>query len=57
MAKNGKNVFWKPGEKDEFHSLNLGNVARDLDLHPDGVQLLTVHHDGKLRISRMAPQA
>lgn len=50
-------LFWKPGEKDEFHSLNLGNVARDLDLHPDGVQLLTVHHDGKLRISRMAPQA
>lgn len=49
--------FWKPGEKDEFHSLNLNNVARDLDLHPDGVQLLTVHHDGKLRLSRMAAQA
>jgi WD40 repeat protein len=53
----GHLYFWKPDQKDEFHSLNLGNVARDLSLHPDGLQLATAHHDKNLRISLMAPKA
>lgn len=53
----GHLFFWKPDQKDEFHTLNLGNAARDLALHPDGLQLATAHHDGNVRISRMAPKA
>lgn len=53
----GHLVFWRPEEKDEFHTLNLGSVARDLDLHPDGLQLVSAHHDGKLRLCRMAPKS
>jgi WD40 repeat protein len=50
----GHLFFWRPEEKEEYHTLNLGSVARDLDLHPDGLRLVTAHHDRKLRISRMA---
>lgn len=50
-------MFWKAGEKDEFHAFNLNNTARDLDLHPDGLLLATVHHDGRIRLSKMAPAA
>ncbi len=53
----GHLFFWKRTEKDEFHTVNLGNIARDLDLHPDGIRLATVHYDRKLRISTMAPKA
>ena len=53
----GHLFFWKFDQKDEFHSLNLGNTARDLALHPDGLQIATAHHDKNLRISLMGPKA
>jgi WD40 repeat protein len=46
-------VFWKPDQDKELHKLKMPNTARWLDLHPDGLQLATVHHDGHVRISRM----
>ena len=53
----GHIFFWKFDQKDEFHSLNLGNVARDMSLHPDGLQIATAHFDKNLRISLMAAKA
>jgi len=53
----GHLYFWKPDQKDEFHTLNLGATARDLALHPDGLRLATPHNDNNLRISLMAPKA
>lgn len=47
-------LFWKPDGKQEFHQLKLPNTARDLDLHSDGLHLATAHHDGRLRIWKMA---
>ena len=47
--------FWKPDSKDEFHQFKLPDSARDLDLHPDGVQLVTAHYDKHVRISSMDP--
>ncbi|MFO0868500.1 MAG: hypothetical protein U0935_06085 [Pirellulales bacterium] len=52
----GHLFFWKPGEKNEFHSLNLGNTARDLALHPDGMRLATAHFDKQVRLIKMAPK-
>jgi WD40 repeat protein len=46
--------FWKPDSKDEFHKLNLGSPARDLSMHPDGVQFATPHFDQKVRLCKMA---
>jgi WD40 repeat protein len=53
----GHLLFWKGDDKEPFHSLNLGNLVRDLDLHPDELRLLTCHFDKNLRISLMAPKA
>ena len=52
----GHLFFWKPDQADEFHTLNCGNSARDLSLHPDGVRLATAHHDGHVRIYKMGPK-
>lgn len=53
----GHLFFWKFDQKDEFHSVNLGNTARDMSLHSDGLQIATAHYDKNLRISLMAPKA
>jgi WD40 repeat protein len=46
-------LFWRPGEANEFHEVNLKNTARDLALSPDGMHVATAHHDSHLRISRL----
>ncbi len=46
-------LFWKPEEDNPFHQLQLPNTAREMDLHPDGRQIATAHHDRHLRITRM----
>ena len=45
--------FTKPDQENEFFKFSLPNTARDLDLHPDGIQVATAHHDGSVRISKM----
>ena len=49
-------VFWKPDQDQEFAKLKLTPSAqvREMDMHSDGLRLASVHHDGKLFISRMA---
>ena len=49
--------FTKPDQENEFFKFTLPNSARDLDLHPDGIQLATAHHDGIVRISEMKAKA
>lgn len=49
-------IFWQDDAK-ELHKLKLPNTARDMDLHPDGVQVATVHYDRQVRICRMAAKA
>jgi WD40 repeat protein len=50
----GHLFFWRFDQKEEFHTLNLTNTARDLALHPDGIQLATAHFDRQIRICKMA---
>lgn len=45
--------FWKPDEEKAYFKFGLPNLARDGDLHPDGVQVATAHYDKHLRISRL----
>lgn len=48
-------LFWKTDNDQLLHKFQLPNIVRDLDIHPDGVRLLTAHHDMRCRVSTMAP--
>ena len=50
-------IFFKPTEEKPFHKLKLKDTARDMSLHPDGLQVATAHWDGYVRISRMEQKA
>lgn len=52
-SSGGFLIFWKPENPKEFHRFALPNVARDMDLHPDGLQVATTHYDRHLRISTL----
>jgi len=52
-SSGGFLLFWKADQPKDFHRLKLPNLVRDLDMHPDAVQLATTHYDRHLRISRM----
>ena len=50
-------LFFKPGEEKPFHQLKFPNTVRSMSVHPDGLHIATTHHDGHVRISRMAKKA
>lgn len=50
----GMLLFWKPDTAGDFHRFKLPNQSRDMDLHADGLHLATAHHDGHVRITRLA---
>ena len=50
-------LFWKPDAEKDFFRFPLPNLARDMDLHPDGLQVATAHYDRHVRITRLAAKA
>ena len=48
-------VFWRPDADKEYHRFKVADNARDMDLHPDSIQVATPHYDGNLRISKLMP--
>lgn len=56
-SSGGFLLFWKPDQDKEFHKFQLPGLARDLDVHADGIQIATAHYDRVLRISRMVAKA
>jgi WD40 repeat protein len=55
-SSGGFLLFWKTAEPKDFHRLKLPHLARDMDIHPDGIQVATTHYDRQLRISKMTPK-
>jgi WD40 repeat protein len=53
-SSGGFLLFWKPDADKDFHRFQLPNLARDMDLHTDGLQVATAHHDHHVRITRLA---
>lgn len=53
-SSGGHLIFWKPEEEKPFHKFKLRDTVREMDLHPDGMQVATVHWDRKVRINRLA---
>ena len=47
-------LFWKPDAEKDYFRLKLPNIARDMDLHPDGLRIATAHHDKNVRITLMS---
>ena len=56
-SSGGWLFFWKPETEKDYHRFQLPNLARDMDLAPDGITVVTAHHDRNLRITRLAPKA
>jgi WD40 repeat protein len=50
-------IFYKSTDEKPFHKLKLKDTARDMSLHPDGLQVATAHWDGYVRICRMEQKA
>jgi WD40 repeat protein len=53
-SSGGMLLFWKPDADKDFFRFGLPHLARDMDLHPDGIQVATAHFDRHLRITRLA---
>ena len=49
-------LFWGENDEKPMHQFKLPDTAREMDLHPDGLQLATVHYDKKLIITKLAPK-
>jgi WD40 repeat protein len=50
-------VFWKPDAEKDYHRFKLPSLARDMDLHADGLQVATAHYDKHVRVTRLAAKA
>lgn len=53
-SSGGVLLFYRPDSAEEFFRFGLPSLARDLDLSADGLTLATAHHDGHVRLVRMA---
>lgn len=49
-------LFWS-GEKTQQHKFKLPNTILDMDVHANRRDIVTAHHDGRIRLSRMAAKA
>jgi WD40 repeat protein len=56
-STGGHLTFWQADKNTELFKFALPSLARDGDLHADGLQVATAHYDRHLRISRLAAKA
>lgn len=53
-SSGGFLLFWQNDKVMDFHRFRLPSLARDMDVHSDGVRVATAHNDGKLRIATLS---
>ncbi len=56
-SSGGFLLFWKPDAEKDYFRFKLPHLARDMDLHPDGIQVATAHYDRHLRVTRLAAKS
>jgi len=56
-GSGGHLLFWGKDDDKPTPAFKLPDMARELDLHPDGVRLATVHYSRKVRITKLAAKA
>jgi len=49
-------LFWETEKDKSFHKFKMPDTTREMDLHPDGMMLATVHWNKKLLLSKLAPK-
>jgi len=49
-------LFWGTEADKPAHKLDLPDTARAMALHPNGLQIATAHHDGKVRLVSLTPK-
>jgi WD40 repeat protein len=47
-------LFWTPDNDKDVFRFQLPSLMRDMDLHPDGIQVATAHYDRNVRITQLA---
>jgi WD40 repeat protein len=53
-SNGGSLIFWKNDAEKPAFKFVLPSLARDMDLHVDGLRVATGHHDRFVRITRLA---
>lgn len=53
-SNGGLLLFFNSDSEKDIHRFTLPNIVRDLDLHPDGIQVATAHYDKHVRITKLA---
>ena len=56
-GSGGHLLFWGANDEKPAPAFKLPDMAREMDLHPDGLQIATVHYAKKLRLTKLAPKA
>ncbi len=52
-SSGGFLLFWEPNNEQTVSQFKLPNTALDMDLHPEGTQVATVHYDRQVRLSQL----
>lgn len=55
-GSGGHLLFWGANDEKPAPAFKLPDMAREMDLHPDGLQIATVHYAKKLRLTKLAPK-
>ncbi|MBI3876249.1 MAG: hypothetical protein HY300_09905 [Verrucomicrobia bacterium] len=55
-GSGGHLLFWNATDEKPLHQFKLPDTAREMDLHPDGIQVATAHYDRKVRVTKLAPK-
>ena len=55
-GSGGHLLFWGKDDEKPAPVFKLPDMAREVDLHPDGLQIATAHYAKKLRITKLAPK-
>lgn len=56
-GSGGHLLFWGKDDEKPAPAFKLPDMAREMDLHPDGIQIATAHYSKKLRLTKLAPKA
>ena len=56
-GSGGHLLFWGKDDEKPAPAFKLPDMAREMDLHPDGLQIATAHYAKKLRLTKLAPKA